>query len=75
MWKGDKHMKVTLKKFVDEICSTCKGECHKGITFIIGEEKKVRCVDYIKDESKIVKTERNKITTAKREKPIMSNLV
>lgn len=68
-------MKETLKKFVDEICSTCKGECDKGITFIIGEEKKVRCVDYVKDETKIIKTERKKITTAKQQKPIMKDLV
>lgn len=68
-------MKETLKKYVEEICSTCKGECDKGITFIIGEEKKVRCVDYVKDETKIKKPIRNQNTTAKHQKPIMRDLV
>ena len=68
-------MDDTLKRFKDEICTTCKGECHKGITFIYGEEDKVRCVDYVKDETKIKKYERRKITTAKQQKPIMRDLV
>lgn len=68
-------MNETLKRFRDEICTTCKGECHKGITFIYGEENKVRCVDYIKDKSKLKKYETIKITTAKHHKPLMRDLV
>lgn len=68
-------MREILKRFADEICSTCKGECNKGITFMIGEEKNVKCVDYIKDESKIIKTPRGQITTAKHNKPIRNNLI
>lgn len=68
-------MKEILKEFVEEICSTCKGECHKGITFIIGEEKKVRCVDYVKDETKIKKPEKHLATTAKHTKPVIRDLV
>ena len=64
-----------LKRFEEEICTTCKGDCYKGITFIYGKEDKVKCVDYIKDETKIVKTESKKITTAKQQKPIMRDLV
>ena len=71
-------MKDILKEFVEEICPTCKGKCDKGITFIYGiygEEKAVRCVDYIKDETKIEKTGKALYTTAKKDKPVMKNLV
>lgn len=68
-------MKEILKEFVEEICSTCKGECYKGITFIIGEEKKVRCVDYVKDETKVKKPEKELNVTAKKSKPVMKDLV
>ena len=68
-------MKEILKEYVEKVCTTCKGECHKGITFIIGEEKKVRCVDYVKDETKIIKTEKQLVTTAKHTKPVMRDLV
>ena len=68
-------MKEILKEYVEKVCTTCKGECHKGITFIIGEEKKVRCVDYVKDETKIIKPEKHLVTTAKHTKPVMRDLV
>lgn len=68
-------MKEILKRFVDEICSSCKGECHKGITFIMSEDKAVRCVDYIKDETKVKKLDRELKTTAKKDKPVMRDLV
>lgn len=68
-------MKEIIKEFVEEICSTCKGECHKGITFVFGEEKKVQCVDYIKDPTKINKPSKQLMTTAKQYKPIMKDLV
>lgn len=68
-------MKEILKEFVEEVCSTCKGECHKGITFVFGEAKKVQCVDYVKDETKIDKYKKHLEVTAKKQKPIMKNLV
>lgn len=68
-------MREILKEFIEEICTTCKGECHKGITFIFGEEKKIKCVDYIKDESKIKKIEKQLTTTAKHTKPVMRDII
>lgn len=68
-------MKEILKEFVQEICTTCKGECNKGITFIMNEDKAVKCVDYIKDENKIKKAEKDLITTAKHTRPVMKKLV
>ena len=68
-------MKEILKEFVNQICSTCKGKCDKGITFIYGEEKAVRCVDYVKDETKIKKIEKDLHVTAKKSKPVMKDLV
>lgn len=67
-------MDETLKRYRDEICTVCKGECHKGITFIF-DGSGVRCVDYVKDKTKIKKYERRKMTTAKQQKPIMCNMV
>lgn len=68
-------MKEILKEFVNEICSTCKGECHKGITFIMNAVKEVRCVDYVKDESKIKKPQKDLYSTAKKSKPVMRDIV
>lgn len=67
-------MDDTLKKYREEICTVCKGECHKGITFIF-DGSGVRCVDYVKDKTKIKKHIENKRTTAKQQKPIMRDLV
>lgn len=68
-------MKEILKEYVEKVCSTCKGECHKGITFVFGETKKVQYVDYVKDETKVKKPEKQLITTAKKNKPVMKDLV
>lgn len=68
-------MKNILKEFVEEVCTTCKGECHKGITFVFGDTKKVQCVDYIKDETKIKKPKKELYSTANKQKPIMKDLV
>lgn len=68
-------MKDILKEYVEKVCSTCKGECHKGITFIFGETKKVQCVDYVKDETKINKSEKDLIVTAKKKRPLMKNIL
>lgn len=67
-------MDETLKRYRDEICTVCKGECHKGITFIF-DGSGVRCVDYVKDKTKIKKRIEIKRTTAKQQKPIMRDLV
>jgi len=67
-------MDDTLKRYRDEICTVCKGECHKGITFIF-DGSGVRCVDYVKDKTKIKKCIENKRTTAKQQRPIMRDLV
>ena len=68
-------MKDILKEYVEKVCSTCKGECHKGITFVFGETKKVQCVDYVKDETKVKKPEKELNVTAKKSKPVMKDLV
>ena len=68
-------MKDILKEFVEEICSTCKGKCERGITFIMNGDKAVKCVDYVKDETKIDKTGKPLYSTAKKDKPVMKNLV
>jgi len=68
-------MKEILKEFVDNVCSICKGKCDKGITFVYSNHKTVKCVDYIKDESKINKLKKELETTAKKEKPLMKGLV
>lgn len=68
-------MKDILKEYVEKVCSTCKGECHKGITFVFGETKKVQCVDYVKDETKVKKPEKDLIVTGKKKSPLMKNIL
>lgn len=68
-------MKDIFEEYVEKVCSTCKGECHKGITFVFGETKKVQCVDYVKDETKINKPKKELNVTAKKSKPVMRDLV
>ena len=70
-------MKDILKEFVKEICPTCKGKCERGITFILNGNKEVKCkcVDYVKDEKKIEKTGKPLYSTAKKDKPVMKDLV
>ena len=68
-------MKDILKEFIEEICPICKGKCERGITFIMNGDKAVKCVDYVKDETKIDKTEKALYVTAKKSKPVMKDLV
>ena len=72
----EKYMKeMPLEEFEKKMCPTCKGDCNKGITFIYGKENIVKCVDYVKDESKIKKMQKALGVTAKKGKPIMKDLV
>ena len=64
-----------LDRFTEEICSVCKGECYRGITFIMNRNDAVKCVDYIKDETKIKKPIKQLMVTAEKEKPVMKDLV
>lgn len=68
-------MRDLLKEFVDKVCPTCKSECRRGITFVQDEVRSVRCLDYIKDESKIKKLEKELYSTANKEKPVMRDIV
>lgn len=71
-------MKDIFEKYVEEVCSTCKAKCNesnKGIYVVFGEDKKVQCIDYIKDETKIKKPEKQLVTTAKHTKPVMRDIV
>ena len=64
-----------LNRFKEEICTICKGECHRGITFIMNRNDAVKCVDYKKDETKIIRPEKQLTVTAEKGKPIMKDLV
>lgn len=70
-------MEDILKEFLEKVCPTCKSECKRGITFIKNGNKEVKCkcVDYVKDETKIDKTEKALYVTAKKSKPVMKDLV
>lgn len=64
-----------LNRFKEEICIVCKGECYRGITFIMNRNDAVKCVDYIKDETKITKPKKELSVTAEKRKPVMKDLV
>lgn len=64
-----------IDRFTEEICSVCKGECYNGITFIMNRNDAVKCVNYIKDETKIKKPIKQLMVTAEKEKPVMKDLV
>ena len=64
-------MNDIFENYANKICPTCKGECHKGICVVFGNETKVQCVDYEKDESKIKKPESKLERTAKQKKSLM----
>ena len=60
-----------FKKYRDEICSTCKGKCEKGICILQSSILEVKCVDYVRDEMKIKKPPDEPKIKAKRHKPVM----
>ena len=50
--------KEMFEEYANKICPYCKGECNKGITIIKDYKNKqeyAKCVDYQKDETKLVK--------------------
>ena len=64
-----------IDRFTEEICSICKGECYNGITFIMNRNDGVKCVNYIKDENKITKPEKQLSVTAEKRRPVMKDLI
>ena len=64
-----------LNRFKEEICTVCKGKCYRGITFIMNGNDAVKCVDYKKDEDKIVKPQKELSVTAEKRKPVMKDLL
>ena len=62
-------MEGIYKRYIEEICSTCKAEeCVKGICRLESNILEVKCVDYIKDETKIKPIERELKVTARKSK-------
>lgn len=58
-------MKSIYEEYAEYICTTCKAEeCGKGICMLIGDSLEVRCIDYVKDESKIIPLEKEVLPTA-----------
>ena len=65
-------MKSIYEDYAEHICTTCKAEeCGKGICVLQSNHLGVKCVDYIKDETKIKKLEKQLYTTAKQRKSLM----
>ena len=66
-------MEEIYKRYIEEICTTCKAEeCTKGICRLISDIVEVKCVDYIKDETKIKPIERELKVTARKNKSFES---
>lgn len=65
-------MKNMFEEYVEHICTTCKAEeCEKGICMLQSNHLGVKCVDYVKDETKIKKLEKQLCITGKQYKPLM----
>lgn len=64
-----------FKRYVKEICSTCKAKCDKGICVVYGKELIVQCVDYEKDETKIKEKEPMLPITANKRRPLMKGFI
>ena len=63
-------MKSIYEEYAEHICTTCKAEeCGKGICMLMSDRLEVKCVDYIKDETKIIAPEQKLFPTAKKNKP------
>lgn len=64
-------MKSIYEEYAEHICTTCKAEeCNKGICMLVSDHLGVKCVDYIKDETKIIEPEKELQVTARRTKRI-----
>jgi hypothetical protein len=60
-----------FEEYAKKMCITCKAEkCDKGICMLISDHLEVRCVDYIKDETKIIEPEKDIFPTAKKINPV-----
>lgn len=59
-------MKSIYEEYAEHICSTCKGKCDKGIYMLVSDIKEVRCIDYVKDETKIKRIEPELQVTARK---------
>ena len=60
-----------FEDYSKQICTTCKAEeCSKGICMLVSDHLEVRCVDYIKDETKIIEQEKDIFPTAKKINPV-----
>ena len=65
-------MKTIYEEYAEHICTNCKAEeCTKGICKLVSDHLEVKCVDYIKDETKIKKLEKQLCITGKQYKPLM----
>ncbi len=54
-----------FEEYAKQICITCKAEeCNKGICMLMSDHLGVKCVDYVKDESKIIPLEKEVLPTA-----------
>lgn len=64
-------MKSIYEEYAEHICTTCKAEeCGKGICTLQSNYLKVKCVDYIKDETKIKAPQQELFPTAKKINPV-----
>ena len=60
-----------FEDYSKQICTTCKAEeCNKGICMLVSDHLEVKCVDYIKDETKIIAPEQKLFPTAKKINPV-----
>ena len=65
-------MKSIYEEYAEHICTICKAEeCTKGICKLVSDHLEVKCVDYVKDETRIKKLEKQLYTTAKQRKSLM----
>lgn len=60
-------MEDIYKKYIEYICKVCKAEeCTKGICRLQSDVLEIKCVDFVKDESKIKPIQPELRVTAKK---------
>ena len=66
-------MEDIFKRYENEICQTCKAEVCKRNIMVIYENKikTIKCIDYIKDETKIKPTQKALCVTARQYKKMI----
>lgn len=76
---SNENLLQAFKRYKEEVCSTCKAKCNedfKGICVVHSQNGLgLNCIDYDKDETKIVPNDKNIEVTAKRKKPLMRNII